>query len=238
MGKPFFQFKRFTIHQDRCAMKVGTDGVLLGAWANIRNADRILDIGTGTGLIALMCAQRNPSAEIWAIEIDKDSSIQAGENFENSEFNEALHVQHCSLQEFRTDMLFDSIVCNPPFFRAGTPSPSYGRYLARQAESLPLKILIESATKLLSEDGILHLVLPIDREEELGLLCDNHGLHAQRKCVVYPAYGKSPKRLLVEFSKNSELPTVNEELTIEKEERFDYTDDFIKLTREFYPKMK
>ncbi|NND93534.1 MAG: methyltransferase [Flavobacteriales bacterium] len=236
MGKSYFQFKRFTVHQERCAMKVGTDGVLLGSWADISEAERILDIGTGTGLIALMCSQRNPGAEVWAIDIDKASAEQAKENVQNSEFRDSIQVLNRSLQEFTSEKLFDSIICNPPFFSSGTPSPIYERYLARQSESLPLGILIENSMRLMSDSGKIHLIIPLNRESELKALCQEFGLHPIRKCVVFPSRTLEAKRLLIECSMVYQ-EIVEEVLIIEKEERFDYTDEFIELTREFYPKM-
>lgn len=217
-------------------MKVGTDGVLLGAWADILNAETILDIGTGTGLIALMCAQRNPSARITAIEIDKDSASQAKQNVLDSEFNDRIEVYNMSLQEYTSSKTFDAIVCNPPFFSSGTPSPTYQRYLARQAASLPLEDLLEHAMRLLSPEGKLHLIFPLDRENEFDKLCDKYELCTTKRTVVFPSLNKSPKRVLLQCSRVCS-PKIEDELTIEKEDRFDYTDQFIGLTRDFYPKM-
>ncbi len=237
MGKSYFQFKQFTIHQDKCAMKVGTDGVLVGAWADISDAETILDIGTGTGLIAMMCSQRNPSAKITAIEIDKDSADQAKQNVLDSDFNDRIQVYNTSLQEYSTSDTFDAIVCNPPFFSSGTPSPTYQRYLARQAASLPLRNLLEHCMRLLNPNGKLHLVFPLDREQEFDFLCEEYELCTTKRTIVYPSSSKPAKRVLLECSRICS-PKIEDELIIEKDERFDYTDQFISLTRDFYPKME
>ena len=175
MGNSQFRFKKFTIEQDRCAMKVGTDGVLLGAWAEIASAERILDIGTGTGLIALMCAQRNELAQIHAIEIDSAAAEQAGENILNSQFSERIELQQVALQEFNPSKEYDAIICNPPFFNSGTNSPVAERNQARHTISLSISDLLLHASRLISESGRLHLILPLDNEEELKSCCAAHG---------------------------------------------------------------
>lgn len=237
MGNSQFRFKQFAIEQDRCAMKVGTDGVLLGAWAEIDGAKRILDVGTGTALIALMCAQRNESAEIDAIEIDTAAAKQASENIQNSPFAARIELQHVALQEFSPSLDYDAIICNPPFFKAGTGSPVAERQQARHSVSLSIAELLEHSSRLTSGQGKLHLVLPLDREEELKACCAAHGWFIERVTVVYPNPNRPPKRMLISCSRKA-VSTNREQLTLERGNRFDYTKEHIELTRNFYLKMK
>ena len=150
--KPFI-FKQFKIQQDNTAMKVGTDGVLLGAWADSENATNILDIGTGTGLIALMLAQRNLKANITAIEIDEQASLQASENFNNSPWEIRLSIKNLKLQDFVVEEKFDLIVSNPPFFNNTFQANSSERNIARQTETLSFNELLKNTASLLSENG-------------------------------------------------------------------------------------
>ena len=166
--KPF-QFKEFSVHQDQCAMKIGTDSVLLGAWTSIDNPYTILDIGAGTGVLALMLAQRYNAQRIEAIEIDESAYEQCTENFENSPWNDRLFCYHASLLEFveEVDEVFDLIICNPPFYSENYKSNNHARDLARFNDAMPFKHLIYAVVNLLEPNGLFSVIIP--KKEELHL---------------------------------------------------------------------
>jgi tRNA1Val (adenine37-N6)-methyltransferase len=234
MANSYFQFKQFTIQQDRCAMKVGTDGVLLGAWADISGAESILDIGTGTGLIALMLAQRS-RALIAAIDIDKDTILQAKENIDNSPWHDRISVQHISLQELALakDRCYDLIVSNPPYFQNSLKCPDKKRNIARHGESLGQKDLVENSAKLLTVAGRLAVIIPAANGEEFIRIAGQSGLFCLRKTNVFPREEISVKRLLLEFGRK-EKECIESNLIIESGERHCYSDEFKWLTRDFY----
>lgn len=239
MANSFFQFKQFTVHQDRCAMKVGTDGVLLGAWTNIDNAARILDIGTGTGLIALMLAQRS-TAKIDAVDIDKEAFIQAKENSKASPFAERIDVIHSSIEAFAVShpmISYDLIVSNPPYFISSLKSPDKQRTVARHTDSLSLNTLLEESCRLLNPEGRIALILPYDQEKTLLSLALSTGLRIIRTTTVYPTPESKPKRLLVELARTSSSHKTIEadSLTIEIS-RHQYTPEYKELTKAFYLK--
>ena len=181
MSNDVFRFKQFCIHHDRCAMKVGTDGVLLGAWGCVEGK-RILDIGTGTGLIALMAAQRNPEAEVLGIDIDEAAILQAIENVAESPFSNRVSCLLCDLMAFQIDnsKCFDAILCNPPFFTEDTLPDNKSRALARNNKSLPFELLIPKVASLLANDGTFSLIIPSQLATELVGLCLIEGLHLVR----------------------------------------------------------
>ncbi len=234
MANAYFKFKEFTIYQDKCAMKVGTDGVLLGAWTQVSNASYILDIGTGTGLLALMIAQRS-DAIIDAIEVDRDAFEQAGYNFKISSWKERISAYHMSLQEFtkKIKMKYDVIVCNPPFFSNAFHSTEYQRNLARHTISLSLSELITSFGKLLKQNGSASLILPAGDENEFREQILKHKLHINRLTYVKPNSLKKPNRMLIEVSYN-EIEYFPDELVIEEKRRHDYTSHYKNLTKDFY----
>ena len=200
MSNDYFRFKQFCIHHDRCAMKVGTDGVLLGAWGGVEGR-RILDIGTGTGLIALMAAQRNPEAKVWGVDIDEEAVFQARENIAESPFCSRIE---CILQDvlaFETEELFDAILCNPPFFTEDTLPDDKSRALARNNKNLPFPLLIKKVADLLAEDGVFSLVVPSGLVQEIVGLCLENGLHLVRRCQVHTTAQKPPRRTLLAFSR-------------------------------------
>ena len=168
MSNPFFQFKQFTIRHDKCAMKVGTDGVLLGAWAGTESCSRILDVGTGTGLIALMLAQRS-KAVVDAIDIDADACLQAQENAESSLFAGRINVFHSDLVDFAqaSTHLYDLIVSNPPYFVDSLKCPNLQRNTARHTDTLTLEDLLQYSRKLLAPQGRIALILPYDQKDRL-----------------------------------------------------------------------
>lgn len=231
-----FQFKQFTIHQDRTPMKVGTDGVLLGAWAELEHAENILDIGTGTGLIALMSAQRNSSARIDAIEIERDACMQARENVAASPWSDRIEIIQSSLQDFKPEKRYDSIVCNPPFFINSTLTPDNGRTLARHCNSLPHTDLIDHAVQLLTPGGTFNVILPVNEAKELIAYAQMHQLYPRHITRVHPTPTKPPKRYLILFSTDTATAT-EDDLVIELS-RHQYSQEYIGLTREFYLLMK
>ncbi len=236
-----FQFRQFTINQDRCAMKVGTDGVLLGAWA--KGGNHILDIGTGTGVIALMMAQRFPKAIISAIDIDSDAFLQASENVEDSLFKERIHLYHSSLQDFSDkwigdgNPLFDCIVSNPPFFVNSLKNPDGKRTLARHADTLPYSVLFRHVSKLLTEDGEFSAIIPTEQLKDFTAEAYLHALQTIRLFHVKTTSAKLPKRCLVSFSKKTPYYNIIEEQTVNllspSGERSDW---YQEITKDFYLK--
>ena len=233
-----FKFKQFTIEQDNCAMKIGTDGVLLGAWTSIENKPlSILDIGAGTGILALMLAQRSNAELIDAIEIEENAYEQCVGNFENSLWADRLFCYHASLIEFVDEMeeTYDLIISNPPFYSEDYKTKNKQRDLARFTEALPFEHLIASATKLLSINGTFSVVIPFASEIEFIDLTNTTNLYPKRILRVKGNPVSEIKRSLIEFT-FQKLDTIIEDLTIETD-RHQYTEDYIKLTKEFYLKM-
>lgn len=206
MSNPFFQFKQFTIRHDKCAMKVGTDGVLLGAWAGTESCSRILDVGTGTGLIALMLAQRS-KAVVDAIDIDADACLQAQENAESSLFAGRINVSHSDLVDFAqaSTHLYDLIVSNPPYFVDSLKCPNLQRNTARHTDTLTLEDLLQYSRKLLAPQGRIALILPYDQKDRLTDCIQTQNLFLSKEVSVIPVPDTQPKRLLAELT--SEPPT-------------------------------
>jgi tRNA1Val (adenine37-N6)-methyltransferase len=234
-----FQFKQFSIEQDRCAMKIGTDGVLLGAWTPVENNPfSILDIGTGTGIIALMLAQRCGAQQIDALEIDEDAYEQATDNFENSPWNDRLFCFHAGLDEFveEPEDEYDLIVSNPPFYSEDYKSNVDQRDLARFQDAMPFEELIEAAALLLSENGMFAVVIPFKEEENFLALTKEYELHPLKITRVKGTPVSEIKRSLLAFSRNKITDFVVGELIIETT-RHIYTPEYIALTKGFYLKM-
>ena len=235
MASAFFRFKQFTVWHDRCAMKVGTDGVLLGAWTNLKNANRILDVGTGTGLIALMLAQRTRDAKITAIDIDADAVGQAKENVLASPWKDRVEVALQDVCTYVPDGLFDIIVSNPPYFVNSLKCPDGQRTTARHTDSLDANRLIGKVTELLAPEGRFSLILPADQTDELLRIAEENGLYPSRITRVITRPGLPPKRVLVEFRKTTQI-CEETELVVELD-RHVYSEDYIALTKDFYLKM-
>jgi tRNA1Val (adenine37-N6)-methyltransferase len=257
MSDSSFQFKRFTVRHDQCAMKVGTDGVLLGAWATVaftdarpanrdatalrqaeRRSDRrflALDVGTGTGLIALMIAQRNAEADVDAVDSDRDACKQAAENVERSPFKDRVHVFHQPFSAYATERKYDLIVSNPPYFSDSLKSPDKKRSAARHNDSLPLKLLIEHAMTMLADDGKIALILPVSSSVEIEFILSTHRLFLLRRTSVVSVEGLKPKRFLIELSAKAPpgyAPVTDQLiLTTAKQER---TQAYNRLTNDFY----
>lgn len=248
--KETFKFKQFDIHQNRCAMKIGTDSVLLGAWTSLDSRPHsLLDIGAGTGVLSLMLAQR--SAEypmtgdvIDAIEIDADAYEQCVENFEASPWSDRVFCYHASLEEFVDDLndeeegmaeTYDLIITNPPFYSDTFKTDNSQRDLARFVDAMPFRELIESVAKLLSENGTFSVILPISEEKDFIVLASKEYLYPNHITRVKGTPESEIKRSMLQFSrKESEIAP--EELVIETS-RHVYTDAYINLTQEFYLKM-
>lgn len=234
-----FQFKQFTIAQDRCAMKIGTDGVLLGAWAPIENNPfSILDIGAGTGVVALMLAQRSNAEQIDALEIDEEAYEQSVDNFENSPWSDRLFCFHAGLDEFveEPEDEYDLIVSNPPFYSEDYKSENEQRDLARFTDAMPFEDLIEAAALLLSENGIFCVIIPYKEEIHFIGLAREYELYPLKITRVKGTPTTEIKRSLLAFGRNENNNIATDELIIETA-RHNYTAEYIALTKDFYLKM-
>ena len=228
-----FTFKQFAVEQEDVAMKVGTDGVLLGAWADCDGANRILDIGTGTGVIALMLAQRNSQAAIHAVEIDETATRRARSNFDMSPWAERLTVENCAVQEFVPSEKFDLIISNPPYFVDSLQCPDAKRTTARHTQDLTFEELDNAVCRLLAESGRFALILPT---AEFDRYLTITRLHLVRRCDMHPTTGAAVKRVMAEFAKCAVADIIHENITIEKATRGDYTEEYRALTKDFYLK--
>ncbi len=237
MNKPF-RFKQFTVEQDRCAMKIGTDGILLGAWIEAKDSYSILDIGAGTGIISLMLAQRTNAEVIDALEIDEDAYEQCVENFENSPWGDRLFCYHASLDEFAEEMKeekYDLILSNPPFYKEDFKSDNLARNRARFEDSLPFEELIEYSSELLSDDGKLGVIIPVSEEENFLRIAKEYNLYPARITRVRGTRDSALKRSLLQLS-FTEAVVKKDELILEIS-RHEYTKDYIELVKDFYLKM-
>lgn len=240
-----FSFKRFHIEQDGCAMKVGTDGVLLGAWCTVEPGFRkALDIGTGTGLIAVMLAQRGEgfSLEVDAIEIDEPSGNKARENAGQSEWAEHIAVELVSVQKHKCgeEGIYDLVVSNPPYFNDSLLPPDASRTNARHTTTLTHSELVGNVTRLIKPDGVFAVILPYPQADDFISLASREGLRLSRRTDVFPTPRSQAKRSLLEFRKVSERDVtggVCESGTLVIENApLDYTSEYMELTRDFYLK--
>ena len=235
MPNTSFAFKQFLIKQDKCAMKVGTDAVLLGAWVLPNGSKNILDIGTGTGVISLMLAQKT-QAKITAIDIDEDAFEQSRQNVLESKFSNQIEVIHSSLQEFSktSTQKFDLIVTNPPFFEQSLKSSDEQRSHARHADILPFDELIDGVLLLLEPKGKFNLILPTLEALKFRLLAEKKGLNLSKLLRVKSRVDKDvEKRHLMQFEfKPSEFS--ENTIAIELEERHQYTEEYKELTKDYY----
>lgn len=228
-----FQFKQFHIDDDRCAMKVGTDGVLLGAWTNVNHAKRILDIGTGSGLIALMLAQRtSDDILIDAVEIGEEDMLQAKANVEKSVWSKRITVHRSAIQNFQSHHLYDLIVSNPPYFINSLVPPSDKRATARHTPSLTFEELITAVLRLLTPDGRFAVVLPVKEGNDFVAKAQFKGLYCQKQLAFYARIEKPQERWLFEFSRTSSLVLNNEKLTLY--EGAEWSEAYKKLISDFY----
>lgn len=232
--KPF-HFKQFTIEQDRCPMKVGTDGVLLGAWADISAARHFLDIGTGSGVIALILAQRAPDAMVHGVEIDAEAAAQAALNMGRSPWPDRLHVFQDSIQNFArtTAQRYDLIVSNPPFFSGGTFSDNHDRQAVRHTVKLPHGDLLIAVQRLLAPTGRFCLILPHIEGLRFCEVANTYHLFCTRRTKVYSRPGKPVERLLLQFEAEVK-PLQQDELFIHAGQDDAYSEEYAALTRPFY----
>ena len=224
-------------------MKVGTDGVLLGAWAPFVSPRTILDVGTGSGLLSLMLAQRYPEASITGIDIDANAVEQAKDNVIQSRFKDNITIEHASLQDFYAafnadepsscynSRRFDAIICNPPFFETGIQSEDASRMVARHAMSLPFDVLITSVAHLLEDEGQFAVVLPADAFLRFHSLCFASGLNLEEKCLIQTSYGKPVKRIMGCFRKGNKKASVT---TIQLMNDGLRTEAYKSLLKDFY----
>ena len=231
-----FTFKQFVVRQERCAMKVGTDGTLLGAWAELTKADgRVLDIGTGTGLMALMMAQRYPKALVTAIDIDEMAVSQAAENVKDSPFADRIEVRQADVRVFELTEMFDSIVCNPPFFNNALLCPDNQRTQARHTTSLSYQQLMSAVWRLLSEEGLFSVIIPNDFFQQLEGEAHLAGFFLTRVYGVRTIEGKPIKRYLIELRKHPQKELIKKEVLIEDSPNV-RSAWYRELTKDFYIK--
>ncbi|MBO4813363.1 MAG: methyltransferase [Muribaculaceae bacterium] len=233
-----FRFKQFEVLNDRTAMKVGTDGVLLGAWCDVQGARRVLDVGTGCGVIALMVAQRNAAAQIDAIEIDEASALEAGLNFERSPWAERLHLVHgdfTAVETWWSGEKYDLIVSNPPFFTHGVLPPEASRMTARHTQNLDYGQLLKVASAMLADEGKIALITPFENIKGIVEESTFNSLNISKKFNIISVKGFPPKRVLWELCKEA-CEMKENELVIEDHAGC-FSDDYVTLCKDFYLKM-
>lgn len=235
MSNNYFRFKRFTINQDLCAMKVGTDGVLLGAWAP--GAHSILDIGSGTGVVALMMAQRYDDSLVTAVEMDEEACVQAVENFTKSPFSDRLSLVRNTVQKMSQSdeyrHVFSAIVSNPPYFSNSLKNPDKKRSLARHDYSLTLEELFTAVDALLSHDGIFTIIMPFNYQHKMIDVARRHCLYEVETCAVSTRKNKPIRRYLTSFSRQPSVSVRYEKLTLQEEDN-KRSQQYQNLMKDFY----
>jgi tRNA1Val (adenine37-N6)-methyltransferase len=236
MANNYFEFKQFTIRQEQAAFRVTTDSVLLGAWAAFDGVQSVLDIGTGTGILALMAAQRS-NAVIVAVEPDYASFVQAGLNISSSPWPGRITLVNSTLQDFLIGdtIMFDTLLTNPPFFNAALPNRDNRKAAARHSLTLTHAELLEAAQVLLSPGGTLQLVLPVTEAKHFETMASSAGLYCCRRLHIRPTPSLPPARVLMALSGNAGGCT-DEEIVIEKGGRHVYSEEYVSLTKDFYLK--
>lgn len=234
MPNNYFKFKQFTVWQNHSAMRVGTDGVLLGAWADCSNCKRTLDIGTGTGLISLMIAQRSDTA-IDAVEINTAACIDAETNFTDSAWHNRLFLHHKSLEDFSKNCTFtyDLIVSNPPYFENSLQNPDHNKATARHTESLSYEELLRTSSELLNTNGRICIVVPANSKEKLEEIGEKHHLKINKAVYIHTTPKKQAKRVLLQLSSSDDLYS-EENLIIEEFGRHQYSKEYLNLTKDYY----
>ncbi|MFI3282369.1 MAG: methyltransferase [Rikenellaceae bacterium] len=231
-----FKFKQFSVCQSRSAMKVGTDGVLLGAWVDIRgDENRILDIGTGTALIAIMMAQRSSACNIVGVEIDMESAQQAHENMMESQWADRLRVEGCAIQTFESDTKFDLILSNPPYFVNSLLAKGESRTIARHTTALSFDDLVAAVARLLSPSGRFAVILPPSETEHFDVMARGV-LSLRRRCRVKGKVGGVVRRVMSEYSLGEDGEVEESELAVRAPAPEEYTAEYMALTAEFYLK--
>ena len=215
-------------------MKIGTDGILIGAWVNVSKKFRALDIGSGTGIITIMLCQRNLNLELDSIELSANAIMDAKINFENCNWSNRIKLFHQDLKDFHPNYNYDLIVSNPPYFKKSLQPSNSERSKARHQNDLKLEDILKFSKQNLTKDGSLNLILPFEQKSEAIEFAKKYGLNSIRECAVYPKPNKAPHRILIELSKNENKQMIKESLVIEEAGRHNYSEDYKKLTREFY----
>lgn len=236
--KPAFHFKQFSIVQSRAAMKLNTDGVLLGAWTETENATQILDIGTGTGILALMMAQKSSTnCFVTAVEIDNNSCLDASFNFINSPFRDRIELINDSIQNYSThaSRRFDLIISNPPYYTEGTSPPDSSRAQVKHTLKLSHPELLESVSKLLSTNGFFNLILPYSEGKKIVKMAEDYHLYANKITQVISVDGRPTERLLIRLSTKKTEPHL-ESLTIKLSDNMTFSEQYKELTKDFYLK--
>ncbi len=235
MQGSIFTFKHFSISQSLCAMKVGTDGVLIGAWADSDNRDTILDIGSGTGLISLMLGQRFQQSSVTGVEIDPSAYTESLLNIRLSGWGGRIEILNQSIQEFAAGQhrKFGLIVSNPPFYQTSFRPEDVNRSIARHNDQLPFPDLLSAANKLLADNGSFCFILPAESQTEIDQLCVDLGLTIAKKCFVHPTPEKPAKRIMYSITKQT-VPFQSELLVVESNGRHQYSAEYRNLTKEFY----
>jgi len=234
MSNSYFKFKQFTIEQEGCAMKVGTDGCLLGAWFSTCNSKKILDIGCGTGLISLMAAQRS-NAQVTGIEIDATAAEKAVENVKNSPWSDRIRIENIDINKYSPCDLFDTIVSNPPYFANSLKCDNKQRTLARHTDALTPAQFFRKSAELLTEDGKISIIIPAETVAGWEAEATIKGFSLQRKTAVRTTPKKAPKRVLAEFGRRPCTP-ITDELIFETSPGT-YSNEATMLLQEFYLKM-
>jgi len=229
-----FEFKQFKIDGGYSGMPVSTDGVLLGSWAKLDNIKFILDIGTGTGVLSLMCAQRSPNLALEAIEIDHHALQAAQTNFENSPWSERINLHYGDVLAHSFGHKFDTIICNPPYFNSGEQAQNSSRAIARHTDTLDHSDLLQRCWDLLTDQGYASFVLPKVEGEAFISLAKQNKWSLQRLCQVKPTERKEVNRLLIQLGKQPKPLDVS---TLTIHDNGGYSDDFVQLTKAFYLKM-
>jgi tRNA1Val (adenine37-N6)-methyltransferase len=235
LSNSYFAFKQFTIYHDKCAMKVGTDGVMLGAWVNVEHAWNVLDVGTGSGLIAVMIAQRS-NARIDAVEVDRNACLQAEENVKACPWNNRIKIYHDTFRHFAesTSNKYDVIVSNPPYFRNSLKPLLKPRSIARHDDQLSYESLLHYTLKIISPAGRLCLIIPANNLIQMKDLAYFNRLYLSQILMVRPYPAKEYSRCLIEFTKINDEKCVESEMIIEEKDSNNYTDGYKSLTKDYY----
>lgn len=233
-----FRFKKFDINHQGTGMKIGTDGILLGAWSDLQNISSVLDLGTGSGLVALMCAQRFPNIHITGIDIEEDAYKQALENFKKSPFQNQLKAIHSPIQKIDQQLSFDAIVSNPPFFMNSLKANNEKRNIARHTDTLSLDDLFQSTSALLKEGGKFIFIYPFDQLEAIENSATKHSFYKAKQLNISHNITKLPKRVLLEYlyQDNTRKLIVHDFYIRTKDGH--YTEEYINLTKNFHPFLK
>lgn len=233
MANPYFQFKQFTVWHDRCAMKVGTDAVLLGSWMRVAGARRLLDVGCGCGLIALMAAQRC-QGEVTAVEIDKEAAGQAGENVASSPWADRIHIMQADFRTFEDERKFDAIFSNPPYFTNSLKCPDKERNTARHTDQLDFRTLMQRVKSLLTPQGEFSVVIPMEASAALKAEAVSQKLYLSRETRVFTKPGAPAKRVLLAFTPSMPDNPVLPQTLVMHPRPGEYSDEYRNMVNDFY----